>query len=313
MDLATGLLQGNRRALARALSVIEAGGPEARTLMQAVYTHAGKAHVVGITGAPGAGKSTFVNALALQLRKQGRTVAILAIDPSSPISGGAILGDRIRMQAHSGDTGTFIRSMANRGRLGGLARATDDAILLLDAAGYDIILVETVGAGQSEVEIARTADTTIVVEVPGMGDDIQSIKAGILEIADIFVVNKADRDGADATIRQLRAMLHMGAHEREWTPPILPTVAFREQGIAEVLDAIEKHRNYLKENQIATHYVYTRAAQQLQTILQETAFEKIRNYLGDARWQTLLAQVADHTSDPYTIAERVLDEIIGTT
>jgi LAO/AO transport system kinase len=313
VDLATGLLQGNRRALARALSVIEAGGPEARTLMQAVYTHAGKAHVVGITGAPGAGKSTFVNALALQLRKQGRTVAILAIDPSSPISGGAILGDRIRMQAHSGDTGTFIRSMANRGRLGGLARATDDAILLLDAAGYDIILVETVGAGQSEVEIARTADTTIVVEVPGMGDDIQSIKAGILEIADIFVVNKADRDGADATIRQLRAMLHMGAHEREWTPPILPTVAFREQGIAEVLDAIEKHRNYLKENQIATHYVYTRAAQQLQTILQETAFEKIRNYLGDARWQTLLAQVADHTSDPYTIAERVLDEIIGTT
>ena len=208
MKLAEDLLAGNRRALARGITIVETGGPPARELLAALYTRTGRAQIVGVTGSPGAGKSTLVNALALHWRRAGKTIGIIAVDPTSPFTGGAILGDRIRMQPLGGDPGIFIRSMASRGRLGGIAHATSDAIDLLDAAGFEIVLVETVGAGQSEVEIASATHTTLVIEVPGMGDDVQAIKAGILEIADIFVVNKADRPGADATARQLRAMLH---------------------------------------------------------------------------------------------------------
>src|SRR4051795_1197732 len=204
------MLAGDRRALARAISIVEHGGADARTVLEKLYPHTGRAQIVGVTGPPGAGKSTLVNEIALELRRRQRSVAIVAVDPTSPFSGGAVLGDRIRMQPLGGDAGIFVRSMASRGRLGGIARATGDAICLLDAAGFEIVLVETVGAGQSEVEIAGAAQTTLVIEVPGMGDDVQSIKAGILEIADIFVVNKADREGADALISQLRAMLRLG-------------------------------------------------------------------------------------------------------
>jgi len=247
VELAHSLLSGNRRALARGITIAETGGAPARELLSTVYPATGRAHIIGITGAPGAGKSTLVNSLALHWRRSGKTIGIIAVDPTSPFSGGAILGDRIRMQPLGGDPGNFIRSMASRGRLGGIARATGDAISLLDAAGFEIVLVETVGAGQSEVEIAGAAQTTLVIEVPGMGDDVQSIKAGILEIADIFVVNKADREGADGLISQLRAMLRLGDPPANgWVPPILPAVAMRDQGIAEIAAAIERHRNHLQ-------------------------------------------------------------------
>src|SRR5690349_19336987 len=233
VDLVESILSGNRRALARGITVVETGGAPARELLGALYASTGRAHIVGITGAPGVGKSTLVNALALSWRRAGKTIGIVAVDPTSPFTGGAILGDRIRMQPLGGDPGVFVRSMASRGRLGGIARATGDTIDLLDAAGFDMVLVETVGAGQGEVEIASAAHTTVVIEVPGMGDDVQAIKAGILEIADVFVVNKADREGADATIRQLRSMLHLGGPARDgWSPPIVPAVAMRDEGIA---------------------------------------------------------------------------------
>ena len=303
-ELAPKLLAGNRRALARGISIIETGGAPARALLGALYSHTGRAHIVGITGAPGAGKSTLVNALALHWRRAGRTVGIIAVDPTSPFTGGAILGDRIRMQPLGGDAGIFIRSMASRGRLGGIAHATSDAIDLLDAAGFDLVLVETVGAGQSEVEIASAAHTTMVIEVPGMGDDVQAIKAGILEIADLFVVNKADREGADATMRQLRAMLHLGGPPRDgWEPPIVPAVAMREEGIAQVAAAVEQHLAHLQATGQKQLRDQARATRELELIVQEVALERARSA---AAWAATLARVAGRALDPYTAARELL-------
>ena len=308
MELADSLLSGNRRALARGITAVETGGAPARALLGAVYSHTGRAHIVGVTGAPGAGKSTLVNALALHWRRSGVTVGIIAVDPTSPFTGGAILGDRIRMQPLGGDPGIFIRSMASRGRLGGIARATGDAIDLLDAAGFDIVVVETVGAGQGEVEIASAAHTTLVIEVPGMGDDVQAIKAGILEIADIFVVNKADREGADATIRQLRAMLHLGGPPRDgWEPPILPAVAMREEGIVAIADAVERHLQRLRAAGILAAREQARAARELQIIVQETALERVRARAAGDAWDALVAQIARRELDPYTAAAKLLE------
>ncbi len=263
-------MTGSRRALARLITLVENRAPEAREAMAALYPHTGHAYLVGITGAPGTGKSTVVNALTRTLRARGQTVAIVAVDPTSPFSGGAVLGDRIRMADLFGDKGVFIRSMATRGSLGGLAAATSDVVRVLDAAGFDMVLIETVGAGQSEVDIARTAFTTIVVDAPGMGDDVQAIKAGILEIADILVVNKADRPGVENTVRALKAMLDLGHRMRAishhgqrliqddgpkpepeydfWQVPILKTVASEYTGLDELADAIEQHRVYLRES-----------------------------------------------------------------
>jgi LAO/AO transport system kinase len=271
MNLAESLLQGDRRALARTLTHIENQTPDAEALLQALYAHGGKAWVIGVTGSPGTGKSSLVTTLAKVYRARGETVGILAVDPTSPFTGGAILGDRIRMTDLSGDKGVFIRSMASRGNLGGLSAATRDAIRVLDAAGFQRILVETVGAGQSEVDIVRAAHTTLVVEAPGLGDDVQAIKAGILEIADVLVVNKADRPGADNTLRSLRAMLELGHptahphtlthHGRKmqveqfssnadapmWLPPVLPTVAVENKGIDEVIAVVDRHQVFLTE------------------------------------------------------------------
>ena len=308
VELAESLLSGNRRALARAITVVETGGAPARVLLSAVYAHTGRAHIVGVTGSPGAGKSTLVNALALHWRRAGKTVGIIAVDPTSPFTGGAILGDRIRMQPLGGDPGIFIRSMASRGRLGGIAHATSDAIDLLDAARFDVVLVETVGAGQSEVEIASAAHTTMVIEVPGMGDDVQAIKAGILEIADIFVINKADREGADATMRQLRAMLHLGGPPRDgWEPPILPAVAMREEGIPTIAEAVERHVEHLRESGQKAGRERARAAREFQLIVQEAAIERMRARLDDSGWEALVSRIAAREIDPYTAAAELLD------
>src|SRR3989449_970537 len=245
--LAREVVEGSPRALARALTWVESGGERAETLVARLYAHTGRAHVVGITGAPGSGKSTLVRALACVARARGRTVGILAVDPSSPFSGGAILGDRIRMNDLTLDPGVFIRSMATRGALGGLCRAAADGIDVLDASGRGLILVETVGVGQDEVDVMRVAHTVVVVSVPGLGDDVQALKAGILEIADLHVVNKADREGADRTIAELRAMLTlMPAAEEAWTPPVLGASAAREEGVEAIADALEAHLASMK-------------------------------------------------------------------
>jgi LAO/AO transport system kinase len=301
------LLNGQRRALAQSITLIETGGPPARDLMRAVYPHSGQAHIVGITGAPGAGKSTLVASLALRLRARGHRVGIIAIDPTSPFSGGAILGDRIRMQQLGGDAGVFIRSMASRGRLGGIAHATADAARLLDAAGFDRVLIETVGAGQSEVAIAHLAHTTVVVEVPGMGDDVQAIKAGILEVADIFVVNKADREGADLTLRQLKAMLRLGElADPNWEPPVLPCVAIRDEGLAALADTIEQHRRYLLESGMLARREAARVESEFFAAVQELAVERLRGRLGSAGYERLLADLVGRSVDPYSAAEQAL-------
>lgn len=302
-DLITRMRGGERRALARAISLVERGGQAARELLAAAYPHTGRGHLVGVTGAPGAGKSTLVTCLALEWRRRGATVGVIAVDPTSPFSGGAVLGDRIRMQALGGDPDVFIRSMASRGRLGGLARATADAAALLDAAGFDVVLIETVGAGQGEVDIARAAQTTIVVEVPGMGDDVQSIKAGMLEIADLFVVNKADREGADKTVRQLRAMLHLAPREPDaWDPPVLTAVATAGQGAAAIVDAAERHLAHLRSSGQAAERARAAAARELSAAVEELARERLQ---GPA-WEASVERIAAREQDPYSAAEALL-------
>ncbi|MEF3275922.1 MAG: methylmalonyl Co-A mutase-associated GTPase MeaB [Chloroflexus sp.] len=306
-DLVARLRNGDRRALARAISLVEQGGPAARALLALAYPYA-QAHRVGITGPPGAGKSTLVTALAQEWRKRGVPVGIVAVDPSSPFSGGAVLGDRIRMQVLSGDPGVFIRSMANRGRMGGLARATADAVTLIAAAGFPVVLIETVGAGQDEVDIAQAADTTIVVEVPGMGDDVQSIKAGMLEIADVFVVNKADRPGVDQMVRQLRTMLQLGgAPMQGWVPPVLTAIATTGEGCAQIVDAVEQHRQHLTTTDTQIRRALVAAERELSAAVQELILERLRG----PRWEAYINEIAARRRDPYAAAMALLDGCEG--
>jgi LAO/AO transport system kinase len=328
------LLRGSRRALARTLTIVENQRPEAQEVLAALFPHTGKAWVVGVTGAPGTGKSSLVNALAKTYRQREQTVGIIAVDPTSPFSGGAILGDRIRMHDLSGDSGVFIRSMATRGSLGGLAQTTRDAVRVMDAAGFDVVIVETVGAGQSEVDIVRTADTTLVIEAPGLGDDVQAIKAGILEIADLLVVNKADRPGADQTVRSLRAMLELGHptardqfvshHGRamqvpatndgagrieEWIPPVLKTIATQYDGIDALVEAIDTHREYIQSSDAAVKRKARYIELELYERLQVALLAQVVGAVSHDTIRDMIERIVARELDPQSAVEQLLAQM----
>jgi LAO/AO transport system kinase len=306
------LLNGDRRALARMVTLIENDTPLARKWLAELHQHAGHAHIVGVTGAPGAGKSTLVTRLVRELRNRGRKVGVVAVDPTSPFSGGALLGDRIRMMELAGDPNVFIRSMASRGSLGGLASSTRDVVRAMDAAGYDPIIIETVGTGQAEVEVMRTAQTVLVVVAPGMGDDVQAIKAGIMEIADIFVVSKMDKPGANQTVAELAMLLSLDPNRRKasWRIPILKTSAIKEQGIPELADAIQRHREYLIESGMLEQRAQRQVRSELQTLIVQAVQNALRSAVDEEEWNRLVEDITKRERDPYSVA-RELEARIG--
>jgi LAO/AO transport system kinase len=310
-DLVARARKGEPRALARLISLIENASPQLRKVMAALAPLAGNARVIGLTGSPGVGKSTSTGALVRAFRGQDLRVGVLAVDPSSPFTGGALLGDRVRMQDHASDPGVFIRSMASRGHLGGLAWAAPQAIRVLDAAGCDVVLVETVGVGQAEVEIASLADCTLVLVSPGMGDSIQAAKAGILEIADIFVVNKADRDGAQQTVRDLRNMLALAAPEG-WKPPIVPTVAMKDEGIADVVAQIGKHFAWMEDSGELDRRRRARARDEIEALAVTTLRERIGDLHGHQHLDVLAAKVLEGACDPYAAADELVEGLTET-
>jgi LAO/AO transport system kinase len=327
-DFQTSVLQlrsGDIRALSRAISTVENHAPGWSDLLKALFPHTGHARVIGLTGAPGAGKSTLVDQLAHLYRKtknphcsrtqrarngapsldENYTVGIIAVDPTSPYTGGAILGDRIRMQEHFSDPGIYIRSMATRGSLGGLARTTADVATVLDASGRDLIMIETVGVGQDEVDIVRLADVTILILVPGMGDDVQTIKAGIMEIADIFVINKSDRDGAEHVEKEIRALQSLATRRDGWVPPIVKTVASDGKGIDELGSAIANYESYLKKQNLALRKSAENWQERLVEMLRDAMLEKARAQFSDGNLAKLASEVAEHKRDPYSLVEEI--------
>ncbi len=310
---AEAILSGDRRALARWLTALEAERPEAQALLAELFPRTGRAHCVGVTGAPGSGKSTLVAALAQAWRARGRTVAVIAVDPSSPFSGGAILGDRVRMQALAGDPGVFIRSMASRGTLGGLATTTSDLARALDAAGFDQVVIETVGAGQSEVDVARTAQTTIVIEAPGWGDDVQAIKAGILEIADLLVVNKADQPGVEATVRALKTALDLESAARSgetaapsWIVPVLTTVATSGVGVAAVIEALAAHHAHLDDTTMGAMRETQRLRRELESRLRQRVWQRFAEHIEPAQLDALALRVCNREMDLESAVKSIL-------
>ncbi len=328
MDWIAGARQGNPRAIARLITQVESDAAAAQAIVRALYAHTGRAHIIGITGPPGSGKSSLVNELAKAFRRDGRRGGIGAVDPTSPFTGGALLGDRVRMRDLSGDGGIFVRSMASRGSLGGLARTTQSVVKVLDAAGYDVVLVETVGAGQAEVDIATAAHTTIVLEAPGMGDDVQSIKAGILEIADILVVNKADQPGANRTVKSLEMMLHLALpapvddqHHDDghspagpaaggralfgWVVPVLQTTATTGAGVMELAGAVDRHRAYLRESGGWAAREKARSRGEIEHLLRDRFIDEMEARVPAADREQLIRAVAERELDPYTAADRL--------
>jgi LAO/AO transport system kinase len=297
---------GDVRALARAISAVENRSPESADLLKGLFPHSGGARILGLTGPPGAGKSTLVDQLARHYRRAGQTLGIIAVDPTSPYTGGAILGDRIRMLDHHADPGIYIRSMATRGSLGGLARTTADVATVLDASGRNLILIETVGVGQDEVDIVRLADITVVILVPGMGDDVQTIKAGIMEIADIFVINKSDREGAERVEREIRAMQSLATRHDNWIPPIVKTVASEGKGVEDLVAAIANYESYLrKENLVLKRNIHNWQGR-LVEMLRDAMLERARMELGNGQVERYAAEVAQHKRDPYTLVEEIV-------
>jgi LAO/AO transport system kinase len=304
--LVSGARAGDARALARLVSLVENASPELRPIMMAIAPLAGRARVIGLTGAPGVGKSTLTGGLVAAYRARGLRVAVIAVDPTSPFSGGALLGDRVRMQAHATDDGVFIRSMASRGHLGGLSLATPQAVRVLDAAGFDVILVETVGVGQAEIEVASLADSTVIVVAPGMGDSVQAAKAGILEIADVFVVNKSDRPGAQEAVRDLRAMIALGDAGRGWKPPIVSATAVSGTGLDELAERLEKHWSWLAESGELDRRRLARAREEVSGIAVAELRERLGGLPGESRLEELAGRVARGELDAFTAADELI-------
>ena len=305
------VLAGDPRALSRAITLIEDESPAGVDLLRRLFPHTGRAYLIGVTGPPGAGKSTLVDRLIGQVRADGRTVGVVAVDPTSPFTGGAILGDRVRMQAHAGDDGVFIRSMATRGHLGGLARATSEVTLLFDAAGRDVVFIETVGVGQDEVDIVRTADVSLVTLVPGSGDDVQALKAGIMEIADVFVVNKADRDGADLTVASIEALLSLQAFGvQDWRPPVVKTEATTGRGVAELLETVERFR--VHSSGATRERRRARVEWRVRELMAQRFMRHVEGHmLQPGELDAMIERIGSRELDPYTAVEDVLSRAVG--
>jgi LAO/AO transport system kinase len=303
------LLSGDRRALARMVTLIENESPRARSYLAELHQSAGRAHIIGVTGAPGAGKSTLVTHLVREFRRREHKIGVVAVDPSSPFTGGAILGDRIRMMELAGDPNVFIRSMASRGSLGGLSAATRDVVRAMDAAGFNPVIIETIGTGQAEVEVMRAAQTVLVVSAPGMGDEVQAIKAGILEIADIFVVSKADKPGADQTVAELAMLLSLDPHRRQhdkskpyWRIPVLKTSAIKDQGITQLVDAIEQHYQYLVESDMLASRTQRQVRSEVEALVLHSVMLALKDKVSDAEWQEFMQDITTRERDPYSVA-----------
>ena len=307
-EIVQGVLSGNRRSIARAITIIENNTAETHKLVASIYPHTGKAHIIGITGPGGSGKSTLIEKIIREYRRKDKTVGVIAVDPTSPFTGGAFLGDRIRMQELSTDQGVFIRSMATRNYMGGIAKATKDAVKVLDAAGKDIVIVETVGAGQSEVEIIKVARTVVVLFAPGLGDEIQAIKAGIMEIGDIFVVNKADRENANKAVMDIQAMLQLNDKERAWKPPVLKTAALTGEGVQLLIEKIEEHRLFLEKDLERRRSREKAEAELVEAIKEKVASSLIEELKREGKFEEFLQRILEKKIDPASIAEKLLNE-----
>lgn len=302
-------LDGDHRSIARLISLVESESPQAEHIMRRIYPHSGKAHIIGLTGSPGAGKSTLADKVIAAFKGLGKTIGVIAVDPSSPFTGGAILGDRLRMQQHAVDPDVFIRSMGTRGSLGGLSRSTQEAALILDACGKDVVIIETVGVGQSEIDIVKIADTVGLILVPGMGDDIQIMKAGIMEIADVFIVNKADRDGADRVSTEVNMMLDL-LGMRPWRPPVLKTIAERGEGVAEVVSEIVRHHDFLDVSEEGRKRKWRRLGMEVEEILRREIASLVELAWEREKSPELFESLAERKTNPYEVAERILGKIL---